>query len=158
MLHLHNNHLDYLPDEMCRMRNLLVLVLAFNHFSTVPGVLLQSAESLLRIDSLIMAGNRIEKLSQEVLSRTKHIKKIDFRMNKLLLSPSEMAKFHLLENVTHLDVRDNSITDLDVRALRQLEYLNCDRNKIHSLQVSGSAIKTLFAVQNGEFPNVTFYC
>ncbi|KAL4235210.1 PH domain leucine-rich repeat-containing protein phosphatase 2 [Mactra antiquata] len=148
MLHLHNNHLDYLPDEISQMRNLLVLVLAFNLFTTVPGVLLQSTESQLRIDSLIMAGNRIEKLSQDVLNRISHIKKVDFRMNKLHLSPSEMAKFHLLENVTHLDIRDNLITDLDVRALRQLEYLNCDRNKINTLQVNGSAIKILSAVHN----------
>ncbi|XP_053401154.1 PH domain leucine-rich repeat-containing protein phosphatase 2-like isoform X2 [Mercenaria mercenaria] len=148
MLHLHNNHLNYLPDEMCRMRNLLVIVLAFNHFTSVPNVLLQTHESLLRIDSLIMAGNRIEKLSQDVLNKIQHIKKIDFRLNKLTLSPSEMAKFHLLELVTHLDVRDNAITDLDVRSLRKLEYLNCERNKLHSLQVSGGAIKLLFAMQN----------
>lgn len=148
MLHLHNNHLNYLPDEMCRMRNLLVLVLAFNHFTSVPSALLQSHESLLKIDSLIMAGNRIEKLAQEVLSKIHHIRKIDLRMNKLVLTPSEMAKFHLLELVTHLDVRDNIIADLDVRSLKQLEYLNCERNKIRSLQVSGGAIKTLYARQN----------
>ena len=150
MLHLHNNQLNYLPEEMCRMPRLLVLVLAFNQFTSIPGVLLQSHESLLRIDSLIMAGNRIEKLPHDVLSKMQHIKKIDFRMNKLTFVPSEMAKFHLLELVTHLDVRDNSVTDLDVRSLRNLEYLNCDRNKIHSLQVSGGAIKTLSASHNGK--------
>ena len=83
MLHLHNNHLTFLPEEMSQMRNLLVLVLAFNHFTTIPSVLLHSQDSLLRIDSLIMAGNRIEKLPPEVLGRMKHIKKIDFRMNSL---------------------------------------------------------------------------
>ena len=136
---------------MCRMPKLLVLVLAFNRFTTVPHMLLQSEESSLRIDSLIMAGNRIEKLPHEVLNKIKHIKKIDFRMNKLTFSPNEMAKFHLLELVTHLDVRDNLITDLDVRPLRNLEYLNCERNSIHSLQVSGGAIKTLLAMNNGTF-------
>ncbi|KAH3770493.1 hypothetical protein DPMN_171780 [Dreissena polymorpha] len=148
ILHLHNNFLSGLPDEMCRMRHLLVLVLAFNRFSSIPSVLHQSNESSLRIDSLIMAGNRIEKLTPEVLNKIQHIKKIDFRLNKLTLPPSEMAKFHLLELVTHLDVRDNSITDLDVRSLRNLEYLNCERNKIQSLQMSGSAIKTVLAMKN----------
>ena len=151
MLHLHNNHLTYLPEEMSQMRNLLVLVLAFNHFTTIPSVLLNSQESLFRIDSLIMAGNRIEKLPHEVLSKMQHIKKIDFRMNSLALLPSEMAKFHLLELVTHLDVRDNKISDLDVRALRALEYLNCERNNIHTLQVHGAAIKTLVASNNGNY-------
>ncbi|XP_052816622.1 PH domain leucine-rich repeat-containing protein phosphatase 2-like isoform X2 [Mya arenaria] len=148
ILHLHNNQLAYLPEEMSRMRNLLVLVLAFNHFTSIPAVLQQSTESLLRIDSLIMAGNRIEKLPHDVLSKIHHIKKIDFRMNRLTLTPSEMAKFHLLELVTHLDVRDNAITELDVRPLRNLEYLNCERNNIHNLQVSGCAIKTVFAMKN----------
>lgn len=131
------------------MSKLLVLVLAFNCFTTVPHILLQLEDTTLRIDSLIMAGNRIEKLPHDVLNKIQHIRKIDFRMNKLTFSPNEMAKFHLLELVTHLDVRDNSITDLDVRPLRSLEYLNCDRNKIHSLQVSGGAIKTLSAKRNG---------
>lgn len=133
------------------MQQLVVLVLAFNHFTTVPHILLHPGDSALRIDSLIMAGNRIEKLPHEVLNKMQHIKKIDFRMNKLTFSPNEMAKFHLLELVTHLDVRDNSITDLDVRPLRNLEYLNCERNKIHSLQVSGGAIKTLLAMKNGKY-------
>jgi len=131
------------------MRHLLVLVLAFNHFSTIPTVLQKSQNSLLRIDSLIMAGNRIEKLPHDVLSKIPHIKKIDFRMNKLTLTPSEMAKFHLLDLVTHLDLRDNAITDLDVRPLRNLEYLNCERNKVQSLQISGGAIKTVLAMKNG---------
>ena len=150
MLHLHNNHLTYLPEEMSQMRNLLVLVLAFNHFTTIPSVLLNSHESLLKIDSLIMAGNRIEKLPHEVLSKMQYIKKIDFRMNSLTLLPSEVAKFHLLELVTHLDVRDNKVTDFDVRALRALEYLNCERNNIQTLQVHGAAIKTLVASNNGK--------
>ena len=60
-------------------------------------------------------------------------------------------KFHLLELVTHLDVRDNKIFDLDVRALKALEYLNCERNHIHALQVNGAAIKTLIASNNGKF-------
>ena len=150
MLHLHNNHLTSLPVEMSQMRNLLVLVLAFNHFTTIPSVLLMHPDSLLRIDSLIMAGNRLENLPPELLNRMQHIKKIDLRMNSLSVSPVEVVKFHLLELVTHLDVRDNKISELDVRALKALEYLNCSRNSLHTLQVNGAAIKTLVATQNGE--------
>ena len=150
MLHLHNNHLTSLPVEMSQMRNLLVLVLAFNHFTTIPSVLLMHPDSLLRIDSLIMAGNRLENLPLELLNRMQHIKKIDLRMNSLSVSPVEVVKFHLLELVTHLDVRDNKISELDVRSLKALEYLNCSRNSLHTLQVNGAAIKTLVATQNGE--------
>ncbi|KAL3859952.1 hypothetical protein ACJMK2_010131 [Sinanodonta woodiana] len=148
LFHVHNNHLSSLPDEVCRMKNLMVLVLAFNRFTTIPSVLLHTHDTQNQIDSFIMAGNMVDRMPHEVLNQMKHIKKIDLRMNRLSFMPSEMAKFHLLEHVTHLDVRDNNITDLDIRALRSLEYLNCERNQIHTLQVNGSAIKSIFAKRN----------
>ncbi|KAJ8302491.1 hypothetical protein KUTeg_018887 [Tegillarca granosa] len=139
ILHVHNNHLSVLPEEMVLMKSLSVLVLAFNHFTTVPDILLQSHHTPLSLDSIIMAGNRIERLSHDLLSKMKHIKKIDLRMNYLSLLPKLL---------THLDVRDNSVTDLDVRALKALEYLNCERNNMHSLQVNGMSLKNLFAAHN----------
>nr|XP_034338092.1 PH domain leucine-rich repeat-containing protein phosphatase 2 isoform X2 [Crassostrea gigas] len=148
MLHIHNNHLNSLPTEMSEMSSLKILVLAFNHFTTIPEVLLQSQNSKSNLDSIIMAGNRVEKLPHEVLCRMQHIKKIDLRMNSLSLLPSETAKFHFLELVTHLDVRDNQIKDLDVRSLKSLEYLNCERNGMQSLQVNGSSLKNLYATDN----------
>ena len=98
-----------------------------------------------------MAGNKVEKLPHEVLCRMQHTKKIDLRMNSLSLLPSEMAKFHFLELVTHLDVRDNQIRDLDVRSLKSLEYLNCERNGMLGLQVNGSSLKNLYAANNGKY-------
>ncbi|KAK3086917.1 hypothetical protein FSP39_025370 [Pinctada imbricata] len=148
MLHVHNNHLTLLPYDMCEMKSLQIIVLAFNNFTSVPDVLLHSHNSSLQMDSIIMAGNKLEKLPYETLSKMQHVKKIDFRMNNLSLTPSEMAKFHCLENVTHLDVRDNRIMDLDVRSLKALEYLNCERNKMRSLQVNGMSLKNLLASCN----------
>ena len=136
---------------MSDMKSLHVLVLAFNHFTTVPEVLLHSQHASLQLDSIIMAGNRIEKLTHEVLSRMQHIKKVDFRMNLLSLLPSETAKFSFLEVLTHLDVRDNQIPDLDVRSLKALEYLNCERNGMHTLQVNGTSLKNLLASDNGKY-------
>ncbi len=97
---------------------------------------------------MIMAGNQIEKLPSEILSRMKYAKKVDFRMNQLTLPPSETMKFTVLEHLTHLDIRDNQVVDLDVRALKTLEYLNCERNNMHTLQVNGTALKNLFAAHN----------
>ncbi|XP_033753992.1 PH domain leucine-rich repeat-containing protein phosphatase 2-like isoform X2 [Pecten maximus] len=150
MLHAHNNHLTSLPDNMWEMRSLKVVVLAFNHFTTVPEILLESHQTVFHqsLDSVIMAGNRVEKLPHEILSKMRHVKKIDLRMNSLTLLPSETAKFHMLENVTHLDVRDNHIPDLDVRSLKALEYLNCERNAMHTLQINGMSLKNLFASNN----------
>ncbi|XP_060073754.1 PH domain leucine-rich repeat-containing protein phosphatase 2-like [Ylistrum balloti] len=150
MLHAHNNHLTFLPESMGEMRSLKVIVLAFNHFTTVPDILLDSHQAFFHqhLDSVIMAGNRVERLPHEILSKMRHVKKIDLRMNCLTLLPSETAKFHMLENVTHLDVRDNHIPDLDVRSLKALEYLNCERNAMHTLQINGMSLKNLFASKN----------
>ena len=98
-----------------------------------------------------MAGNQIERLPTDNLSHMKHIRKIDLRLNKLELLPTETAKFHSLDHVTHLDIRDNHIVDLDIRAIRCLEYLNCERSGLRSLQINGSALKNVFASHNSEY-------
>ena len=149
MFHIHNNHLTSLPSDMSEMKSLQIIVLAFNNFTSVPDVLLQSHNASLQMDSIIMAGNKLERLPYETLNKMQHVKKIDFRMNNLSLVPSEMAKFHHLGVVTHLDVRDNRIMDLDVRSLKALEYLNCERNGMRSLQVNGMSLKNLLAGGNG---------
>lgn len=133
------------------MKSLHVLVLAFNHFTTVPEVLLNSQHAALQLDSIIMAGNRIEKLTYKVLSKMQHIKKVDFRMNLLSLLPSETTKFSFLEILTHLDVRDNQIPDLDIRSLKGLEYLNCERNEMHTLQINGMSLKNVLASHNSKY-------
>lgn len=43
------------------------------------------------------------------------------------------------------------VLDLDIRAIRCLEYLNCDRNGMRSLQVNGTSLKNLFASHNSEW-------
>ena len=77
------------------------------------------------------------------------MKKVDFRMNLLTLSPAETAKFVSLEHLTHLDIRDNCIRELDIRMLRTLEYLNVERNEMSILQLNGMALKNIFAAYNG---------
>lgn len=148
ILRLHNNHLTCLPEEMGNMKRLSVVILAFNHFTTVPQVLLRLHGSSETMDSIIMAGNYIERLPGDLLSRMKLIKKIDFRMNRLTLLPSEIAKFQCLEFMTHLDIRDNNIQNLDIRALKGLVYLNCERNSMYTLQLSGVGLKYVYAGHN----------
>lgn len=149
ILQLHNNHLSSLPESLSMLKKLVLLTLAFNNFTTVPLALLQCHESdKPKVDSFILAGNNIERFSSDTLRRMKHVRKLDLRLNKLVLPPSEQGKLSNLELVTHLDLRDNNITDLDVRCLKKVEYLNCCRNRLKTLQVSGVSLKTLLASHN----------
>ena len=62
-----------------------------------------------QLDSIIMAGNQISRLPADHLSQMTHIKKIDLRLNRLRLLPTETAKFQSLEHVTHVDIRQNQV-------------------------------------------------
>ncbi|KAK0051379.1 PH domain leucine-rich repeat-containing protein phosphatase 2 [Biomphalaria pfeifferi] len=148
VLHLHNNCLSSIPDEIADMRSLCHIVLAFNQFSQIPAILLQSKLAAFLVDSVIMAGNLISRLPADQFIHMTKIKKIDLRLNQLHLMPTETAKFQSLEHVTHLDIRENQITDLDIRAIRSLEYLNCDHNAMRSMQLNGSQLKNVFASHN----------
>jgi len=71
-------------------------------------------------------------------------------MNRLMLPVEETAHFNRFERLTHVDVRDNRISELDVSAVRTIEYLNCERNAMSSLYLNGTALKNLFAACNCE--------
>lgn len=74
------------------------------------GCYLCTRSVCLQVDSIIMAGNQISRLPTDMLMYMSHIKKVDLRMNKLQLLPTETAKFRSLEHVTHIDIRDNQVS------------------------------------------------
>ena len=69
-------------------------------------------------------------------------------MNQLTLTPEETNKLTLLEHLTHLDIRDNKVGDINLKALKTLEYLNCGRNDISSIEINGLSLKNFFAPYN----------
>ena len=134
---------------MIHLRKLFILVLAFNRFSSVPPVVAQMTNiRVSEIENIIMAGNCIDHIPSETLMEMKYAKKVDLRMNQLTLLGSETMKFSVLEHLTHLDIRDNQVHDLDIRLLKTLEYLNCERNDMVLLKLNGLQLKNLFASQN----------
>jgi len=138
-----------LPDQMTQLRRLFILVLAFNRFASLPPVVAQMTNvRYSEVENIIMAGNQIEKISSETLMEMKYVKKLDLRLNHLVLPTTETMKFTILEHLTHLDIRDNQVAELDIRAIKTLEFLNCERNAMASLQLNGTALKFLFAGSN----------
>jgi len=93
---------------------------------------------------------QIQQLDGDTLTEMQQVKKLDLRMNRLVLCADETLHFGRLERLTHLDVRDNRVCELDISAVTTLEYLNCERNAMSSLRVNGTALKNLFAACNCE--------
>jgi len=84
------------------------------------------------------------------MSEMRHVKKLDLRMNRLVFSADETVNFSVFDRLTHVDVRDNRVSELDMSVVRTLEYLNCERNAMASLHINGTALKNLFVACNCE--------
>lgn len=152
VLHLHNNHLTTLPESLVALHRLSSLAIPFNRFITLPVLAAQMTHiQVSDVEVVSLAGNNIERLSSDELSELKYTKRLDLRLNELMLPTIDTLKFTVLEHLTHLDVRDNRISELDLHVLRMLEYLNCERNSVVSLHLNGTSLRILAAAGNREF-------
>jgi len=151
VLHLHNNHLTTLPEQLVALHQLSSLAVPFNRFITLPLVAAQMTHvHVSDVEVVSLAGNNIERLTSDTLAELKYTKYLDLRLNELTLPTTDTPKFVVLERLTHLDVRDNRIGELDIRVLRSLEHLNCERNSMVSLRLNGTSLRGLFAAENRE--------
>jgi len=149
VLHLHNNHLMTLPDQLVALCQLTSLAVPFNRFITLPPVAAQMTHvQVSDVEVVSLAGNCIERLTSDALGELKHTKRLDLRLNELTLPTTDTLKFAILERLTHLDVRDNRISELDLHVLNSLEYLNCERNSMVSLHLNGTSLRSLYAANN----------
>uniref|UniRef100_A0A4W3J252 protein-serine/threonine phosphatase n=1 Tax=Callorhinchus milii TaxID=7868 RepID=A0A4W3J252_CALMI len=141
---LDGNSLQFLAPELANLQQLTYLSLSFNQFTHIPAVL----EKLTTVEKLCMSGNGLETLSLQKVGRMPHIKQLD------------TADMDILPYVTHLDLRDNKLTDLDASVFGNIEVLHCERNQLSSLKVSGYLLKNLFAATNsksGVSPSLLVY-
>ncbi|XP_061096047.1 PH domain leucine-rich repeat protein phosphatase 1-like [Conger conger] len=138
---LDGNSLQTLPLELGELQQLGYLGLSFNQFSQLPPVL----SRLVAMERLCMAGNNLSALNLQELCHVK-ARQVDLRLNKISIVVVEEAE--LLGHVTHLDVRDNELQQLDASLLPRLEVLRCDRNRLTSLCASGELLKGLYASSN----------
>jgi len=157
---LHNNHLTTLPDHLVALHRLSSLSVPFNRFITLPLVAAQMTHvQVSNVEVVSLAGNSIERLSSDALAELKYTKSIDLRLNELTLPTTDTLKFVVLERLTHLDVRDNHISELDLHVLRSLECLNCERNSMVSLRLNGTSLRCLSAAENRECSTfLPFFC
>ncbi|CAM4623781.1 unnamed protein product [Lepidochelys olivacea] len=142
ILCLDGNFLTSLPEELGNLQQLCSLGLSFNNFSEVPVV----CEKLTALDKLAMAGNQLETLNLGMLNRMSHIRYVDLRLNHLWRLSVDSLEGN--KSVTHMDLRDNRLTDLDLSFLGSLEQLHCERNQLRELTLSGFSLRALYANTN----------
>ncbi|XP_066572616.1 PH domain leucine-rich repeat-containing protein phosphatase 1 [Amia ocellicauda] len=138
---LDGNCLSSLPSELGNLQHLSYLGLSFNEFAEVPPVL----ERLSAVEKLCMSGNSLRTLDLQWF-RLLHIKHVDLRLNKICRVVPEEPDF--LRHITHLDLRDNHLRELDATPFSRLEVLHCERNRLSALSVSGCLLKGLYASAN----------
>ncbi|KAJ8336823.1 hypothetical protein SKAU_G00380430 [Synaphobranchus kaupii] len=138
---LDGNCLRSLPDELGDLQHLSYLGLSFNQFSAVPMVM----ERLAGVERLCMAGNGLTALELRAFRLLK-VKHVDLRLNKICQVLPEEPDF--LRHVTHLDLRDNRLQELDASVFPRLEVLRCERNRLTSLSLRGGPLKALYASAN----------
>ncbi|XP_073763654.1 PH domain leucine-rich repeat-containing protein phosphatase 2 [Danio rerio] len=147
---LDGNRLAALPEELGSLVQLCSLGLSFNDFPQIPAVL----ERLCALDKLAMAGNKVETLDLCSLLRMTHIKSIDLRLNGLRCVRSETVE--PVKHLLLLDVRDNHLCALDLSSACSLETLQCQRNQLTTLTLSGFTLRTLHA-NNNRLTTVNIY-
>ncbi|XP_031425371.1 PH domain leucine-rich repeat-containing protein phosphatase 2 [Clupea harengus] len=149
-LSLDGNHLSSLPEELGGLTQLCSLSLSFNDFPHIPAVL----ERLSAVDRLAMAGNKVETLKLSGLARMSHLKSIDLRLNGLRCVTSETLE--PVKQLTHLDVRDNCLSALDLSSACSLESLHCQHNQLGALTLSGFMLRTIHG-NNNRLTTVNIY-
>ncbi|XP_061883998.1 PH domain leucine-rich repeat-containing protein phosphatase 2 [Entelurus aequoreus] len=141
-LSLDGNHLSSLPAELGALSQLSSLGLSFNNFNHIPAVL----QGLSGVDKLSMAGNQVVCLEVCALLSMSHLKHVDLRLNGLRCLKSESPE--AVNQLTNLDLRDNCLDSLDLTSVCNLETLNCQRNQLRALTVSGFTLRMLHASCN----------
>ncbi|XP_069698714.1 protein phosphatase PHLPP-like protein isoform X2 [Periplaneta americana] len=141
-LRVDRNELCRLPRSLTRLHKLRNLLVGHNRLTEVPAFLL----AMKALSSLDFQGNRVETAKTTVFGDTPSspLGRINLRAN-LLKGNIILGNYG---NLTQLDVSENSIETLDLSALSKLECVQCARNRLSELTLSGKALTSLIAGNN----------
>ncbi|XP_052897884.1 protein phosphatase PHLPP-like protein [Anopheles moucheti] len=142
------NELRELPDSLKGLSSLRILNAAYNQLEQLPSFMVNNMRSMTlfqRNDSL-----RNGHLQQRDASQ-KSEEKPDIPLTKVNLRGNQLKGSIILGNyglLTQLDVSENSIEVMDLSALDKLETIQCCRNSLRELTLSGRNLHSLIAGNN----------
>lgn len=79
-----------------------------------------------------------------------------FSLNQLQCVRNESLE--AVNQVTHLDLRDNCLSSLDLSTVCNLEVLHCQRNQLGTLTLSGFTLRTLNGSSNRKLDKDLISC
>ncbi|KAJ3653311.1 hypothetical protein Zmor_012570 [Zophobas morio] len=156
-LDLSDNSLLTLPPEISALENLSELVLDQNLLSVLPTTLwdLKALQTLkVARNRLALPPDKLGEMRALVLAEAELKPENQQKPNNLttLNLRSNRLKGNIIlgnyGNLTELDVSENSIENLDLSAVEQLQVLQCSRNSITHLTLYGRHLTSIIAGNN----------
>ncbi|XP_057671677.1 protein phosphatase PHLPP-like protein [Diorhabda carinulata] len=154
VLDLSDNNLLTLPPEINQLKLLQELVLDQNLLSVLPATIWD----LKFLKILKVANNRLAvppdksvEMRALVLQESEDKKQDSPGITTLNLRSNRLKGHIILGNygcLTELDVSENSIENLDLSAVGQLEILQCSRNSLTTLTLHGKRLTSIIAGNN----------
>ncbi|XP_035914795.1 protein phosphatase PHLPP-like protein [Anopheles stephensi] len=145
---IERNELRELPDSLRALPSLRILNAAYNQLEQLPSFMVNNMRSMTlfqRNDSLRNGHQQQRDGSQ------KSDDKPDIPLTKVNLRGNQLKGSIILGNyglLTQLDVSENSIEVMDLSALDKLETIQCCRNSLRELTLSGRNLHSLIAGNN----------
>ncbi|CAM1331885.1 Uncharacterised protein g10708 [Pycnogonum litorale] len=141
---LNENNLTNLPDSFRRLENLEVLELRRNNFSSVPSVV----EHLKNLQKLDLSSNMLHDVTNMVCSILRHVDHLQLQKNNIICGRTQTPPLDMLTGVRYLDFSYNTVSELNLCLLEQLQHLNLSHCGLSLLKINGTSLKSIEVSHN----------
>ncbi|ETN60765.1 adenylate cyclase [Anopheles darlingi] len=149
---IERNELRELPDSLKGLTSLRILNAAYNQLEQLPSFMVNNMRSMSlfqRNDSLRNGHHQTQAQLRDAIQKGED--RPDQPLTKVNLRGNQLKGSIILGNyglLTQLDVSENSIEIMDLSALDKLETIQCCRNSLRELTLSGRSLHSLIAGNN----------
>ncbi|XP_035774803.1 protein phosphatase PHLPP-like protein [Anopheles albimanus] len=149
---IERNELRELPDSLKGLTSLRILNAAYNQLEQLPSFMVNNMRSMSlfqRNDSLRNGHHQTQAQLRDAIQKGED--RPDQPLTKVNLRGNQLKGSIILGNyglLTQLDVSENSIEVMDLSALDKLETIQCCRNSLRELTLSGRSLHSLIAGNN----------
>ncbi|XP_052864489.1 protein phosphatase PHLPP-like protein [Anopheles cruzii] len=151
---IERNELRELPEALQGLASLRILNAAYNQLEELPSFMVNNMRPMSlfqRNDSLRNGHHGTQAQLRDAFQKGEERPTTDQPLTKVNLRGNQLKGSIILGNyglLTQLDVSENSIEVMDLSALDKLETIQCCRNSLRELTLSGRNLHSLIAGNN----------